>query len=66
MFASVYGQSNEQKIFAPVPKPLWAQLAQRLKLLVQYERQQMWNEQYRLLASVAIADKTKEFTRSGV
>ena len=58
--ASAYVQANEQKIFAPVPEPQRAQLAKQLKLLVKYERQQKWREQYELLSPVSIAETTKE------
>ena len=57
--ASAYAQSN-QKVFAPVPEPLRAELAKQLKLLVKYEREQRWRQQYDLLSPVAIAETTKE------
>lgn len=55
-----YGQIKDQDVFAPVPAALLASLAERLKLLVEYQRTQQWEKQYDLLFFTFTQDESKE------
>lgn len=58
----VYGQQpiRAEEIFAPVPAALRATLAERLNLLVDYQRKQQWERQYELLSSIYTQGDSKE------
>jgi hypothetical protein len=56
---NAFGQTDHQKVFASVPKSHRTQLAERLKLLVEYERDRRWNDQYELLSPLAIQGETR-------
>lgn len=55
-----YGQTKDEDVFAPVPADLRASLAERLKLLVEYQRTQQWEKQYELLSITATQGDSKE------
>lgn len=59
-FMPAYGQIKDQEIFAPVPSPLRADLVERLKLLIEYQRTQQWEKQYDLLSIAFTQGKSKE------
>lgn len=54
------GQSKNEEIFASIPAPLRARLADRLKLLVEYQRTQQWGKQYDLLSELFTQGKSKK------
>jgi hypothetical protein len=58
--APVYGQNKDQDVFAPVPAALRASLAERLKLLVEYQSTQQWEKQYDLLSITFTQGDSKE------
>ena len=55
-----YGQIKDQDVFAPVPAALRADLVERLKLLIEYQRTQQWGKQYDLLSIAFTQGKSKE------
>ena len=58
--ASAYSQADGGKVFATVPERLRPRLAERLELVVEYEREQKWDEQYNLLSPLFLQGATKE------
>ena len=56
---SARGQAQDADVFAPVPADLGASLAERLKLLVEYQRTQQWEEHYDLLSVTSTQGESK-------
>lgn len=59
-FLSVYGQVQKLKPLDSVPKALQARLAERLKMLVEYQSNKLWEKQYELLSFRIVQDESKE------
>jgi hypothetical protein len=58
------GQAKNEDVFAAVPLALRARLVERLKLLVEYQRLEAWEEQYDLLSVLFTQGKGKrEFVK---
>jgi hypothetical protein len=55
-----YGQIKGQDVFAPVPTALRADLVERLKLLIEYQRTQQWEKQYDLLSIAFTQGNSKD------
>ena len=51
----VHGQSREQRVFDAIPEPLRAQLVERLRLYVEYQRTRQYEGLYDLLSESTIA-----------
>lgn len=57
---SAQGQTKTEDVFAPVPADLRASLAERLKLLIEYQRTQQWGKHYDLLSYTSTQGESKE------
>lgn len=55
-----HGQGKFEDVFAGVPTTLRVDLAQRLKLLIEYQRTQQWEKHYDLLSISSTEGRTKE------
>ena len=60
LYVPVWGQVKDQDAFTPIPANLQASLAERLKLLVEYQRTQQWEKQYDLLSITFTQGDSKE------
>src|SRR5262245_44438778 len=58
--APAQGRPQNQDIFAEVSVPVRARLAERLKLLIEYDRTKQWGRMYDLLSDRFLQGETKE------
>jgi hypothetical protein len=52
-------QSGPQDVFSPIESTRRARLAERLRLLVQYQKTKQWEKQYGLLAELINRSQSK-------
>jgi hypothetical protein len=56
----LYSHAKTQEPFAKVPAPLRARLIQRLKSLIDYQREKQWEKLYTLLSVTSTQGESKE------
>jgi hypothetical protein len=60
LIAPAQARAQNQDVFAEVSAPVRTRLAERLKLLIEYDRAQQWEKMYDLLSDRFLQGETKE------
>lgn len=58
--ASAQGQIPDPDVFRPVPVALRSRLVERLRLLIEYQGGQQWENQYEILSALVTQGESKE------
>lgn len=58
-----FGQTKDEDVFAPIPGALRTRLVERLRLLTEYQREQQWENQYKMLSVLVTQGESKEHHR---